>query len=177
MTTPSSGIITMQDINYEIGELPSSQRSLNDSKIRFLTSKPSGSVSFSDAYGKSSGYLKYIGTIIAGVSGDIRGFADNSGVSNKYVGFTMGSPNNTLTNKNNRSLFAIFTVKHSTDNNVSLVAVGKNIGFTSGIKINNIIYNFDYYLELDTYNNYNQYNIYDVPNIFVPGNSYDIFVD
>lgn len=54
MTIKSSGLISMADICTELGLSTSSPRSLNDSDIRTLLGKPSGSISLADAYGKSN---------------------------------------------------------------------------------------------------------------------------
>lgn len=53
MALPSSGIISLNAVNTELGKLPTSQISLNDSDVRGLLAKPSGQISLSDAYGKS----------------------------------------------------------------------------------------------------------------------------
>lgn len=53
MALPSSGIISLNAVNTELGKLPTSQISLNDSDVRGLLAKPSGQISLSDAYGKT----------------------------------------------------------------------------------------------------------------------------
>lgn len=53
MSLPSSGIISLNAINVELGKPATGQISLNDSDVRALLGKPSGQISLSDAYGKT----------------------------------------------------------------------------------------------------------------------------
>ena len=52
MPTPSSGPIDSEDINSELGRPVTQTLSLNDSRVRALANKLSGSVTFSDLRGK-----------------------------------------------------------------------------------------------------------------------------
>jgi hypothetical protein len=54
MTLPSSGVITLAQVNQELGRAsPYNQTiSLNDTVVRTLFRKPSGAISLSDGYGK-----------------------------------------------------------------------------------------------------------------------------
>ena len=55
MTTPTSGSISIKDVSAEVG-LPSvSENSLNNALSRALASKPTGTISLSDMYGRSLG--------------------------------------------------------------------------------------------------------------------------
>jgi len=53
MSLPSSGIISLNAINAELGKSATGQLSLNDSDVRALLGKASGQISLSDAYGKT----------------------------------------------------------------------------------------------------------------------------
>lgn len=52
MALPSSGAISMANINVELGKAASTLISLNDANVRTLAGKPSGTISFSDLLGK-----------------------------------------------------------------------------------------------------------------------------
>ena len=54
MALPSSGTITAAMINVELGRASNAPFNLNDSAVRALAGKPSGAISFSDFWGKSS---------------------------------------------------------------------------------------------------------------------------
>ena len=57
MTLPSSGPISMYDVNIELGYSGTVQISLNDAAVRSLFGVASGQISLSDGYGKSN--VKY----------------------------------------------------------------------------------------------------------------------
>lgn len=56
MTLPSSGTISMSQVDVELGYSSSATISLNDTAVRTLFGKSSGTISMSDGYGKSSGF-------------------------------------------------------------------------------------------------------------------------
>lgn len=93
MSLPSSGIISLNAINAELGKSATGQLSLNDSDVRALLGKASGQISLSDAYGKSKGSSLYI---IAGFGDDVSYttlMGWNSVVD--FIGLPiMGSPSN-----------------------------------------------------------------------------------
>lgn len=53
MTTPTSGIITMADINTELGNSSTATGSLNDARFRGLARVDSGTISMSNFYNKT----------------------------------------------------------------------------------------------------------------------------
>jgi hypothetical protein len=54
MTLPASGLISMSQVNTELQNPLTSVIRLNDSQVRALAGKPSGTIRMSDLYGKSS---------------------------------------------------------------------------------------------------------------------------
>jgi hypothetical protein len=56
MPLPSSGAITLQEVNTELSKSPTAQVALDDSDVRTLFAIPSGQISMSDGYGKSSSF-------------------------------------------------------------------------------------------------------------------------
>lgn len=54
MTLPASGPISLYDVNIELGLAGGAPISLNDTAVRTLFGKPSGTISMSDGYGKSN---------------------------------------------------------------------------------------------------------------------------
>lgn len=61
MPLPSSGPISLGQINLELSLLPTAPISLNDVAVRRLLEKPSGTISMYDAYGKSDA-IRYVNT-------------------------------------------------------------------------------------------------------------------
>jgi hypothetical protein len=54
MTLPSSGAISLNDVNVELGNSGTAQISMNDAAVRGLFGVASGAISMSDGYGKSN---------------------------------------------------------------------------------------------------------------------------
>lgn len=74
MTLPSTGTISFEDINVELGRSPTAPISLNDPEVREMAGKPTGIISLADLRGKSAyitmnvGKKDVYGNIIAGYS-------------------------------------------------------------------------------------------------------------
>lgn len=62
MTLQSSGAISFQEINVELGRTATATISLNDAAVRKLLGKESGTISMQDAYGKSN-EIRFINTV------------------------------------------------------------------------------------------------------------------
>lgn len=65
MALPSSGPITMAQVAAEIG-ISASGLSLDDSRVRTLAGRPSGSISMSDLLGKAWAYANFLGISTSG---------------------------------------------------------------------------------------------------------------
>lgn len=60
MALPSSGTISMLQVNNELGKSSTQKISLNDAEVRSLANKTSGTISMSDLYGKVHNAVKKI---------------------------------------------------------------------------------------------------------------------
>lgn len=54
MTTPLNGPISAQDVNFELGRFAGDPFSMDESAVRTLAEKPSGTISFQDLRGKTA---------------------------------------------------------------------------------------------------------------------------
>jgi len=77
MTLPT-GTISMSQVNVELGLSPTALISLNDSAVRALAGVPSGAISMSDLWGKSS-------FSISGGTGSVSGSDTRLGAGSKTV--------------------------------------------------------------------------------------------
>ena len=90
MALQTSGLIDASDINNELGVATNSQFSLNSSTARLLAGITSGTIKFSDFYGKSSALTKIVAMSLPAttISGN---FAPNNGLYVNYRGFSSHS--------------------------------------------------------------------------------------
>jgi hypothetical protein len=92
MTLPASGLITLNDVNIELGRGSGAAISMNDSGLRTLFGQPSGTVDMNTGHGKSNASF----TIGAGYYGgypSFVGFAAWSGTGScspgSWAGYTI----------------------------------------------------------------------------------------
>jgi hypothetical protein len=69
MTLPSSGQISMNDVNVELDRSGTTTISLNDADVRALAGVPSGQISLSNLYGKSNVGENWSANLVAGFNG------------------------------------------------------------------------------------------------------------
>jgi hypothetical protein len=62
MALPSSGPLSLSQVNTELDLTPKSQINLNSAIVRALFERPSGTISFSNGYGKASAFVATITT-------------------------------------------------------------------------------------------------------------------
>jgi len=69
MTLPTSGTIKMSNIMAELGITANTTTNVNNSSLRNLAKKPSGTIKWSDFYGKSNVKLisEFLGTVNTGL--------------------------------------------------------------------------------------------------------------
>lgn len=66
MTLPSSGAISLSQVNTELGKAANALISLNDADVRTLAGIPSGAIYMSNLRGKTAETLVYNGTLTVG---------------------------------------------------------------------------------------------------------------
>lgn len=66
MALPSSGAISISNVNSELGAGTNTMRNLGASEVRSLAGMPSGAIKLSNLYGKSSGYTLIAGQVFPG---------------------------------------------------------------------------------------------------------------
>lgn len=77
MALPSSGAISLNDVNVELGNTATAQISMNDAVVRTLFQVASGEISMSDGYGKANAFSTTITT--NQVDLDLRAYAVTAG--------------------------------------------------------------------------------------------------
>ncbi|WP_225241119.1 hypothetical protein [Janthinobacterium lividum] len=90
MTLPSSGTISMAQVNVEIGHGSNAVISLGESAVRTLAGVPSGPVSLSQLYGKSS-YTPMSGTGVDGLTEGVAAGVQYTDSCYPYVTVSGGS--------------------------------------------------------------------------------------
>lgn len=73
MTLPSSGAISLANVNVELGRSSTALASLGESAVRTLAGVPSGAIGFNNLYGKSASLAS--ATVTVGTNGENYGFS------------------------------------------------------------------------------------------------------
>jgi len=95
MTLPSSGQISMNDVNVELDRSGTTTISLNDADVRALAGVPSGQISLSNLYGKSNVGENWSGNLVGGFNG--YGVMTDNGTNwavSTQTGYVLYSTNN-----------------------------------------------------------------------------------
>lgn len=95
MTLPSSGTISMNNVNVELDRSGTTTISLNDADVRALAGVPSGQISLSNLYGKSNVGENWSGNLVGGFNG--YGVMTDNGTNwavSTQTGYVLYSTNN-----------------------------------------------------------------------------------
>jgi len=118
MALPSTGPLSMSQVNTELGRSSNATISLGEAAVRALAGVPSGAISFQDLRGKSA-----MSVSANNVSGSASGFAPSGSVST-------GSPNTTVTGGTSPFTFSWARVSGSTVPQISS-ATAQNPGWSN----------------------------------------------
>jgi hypothetical protein len=124
MALPSSGPISLSQVNVELGLSTTAQISLNDAAVRNLFGKPTGTISLSDGYGKSN---EFAFTITANqTNANLRTLAVNAGWN--QLSKVVATINSGVYISSNVTGTPALTVNGSFPNGVQLVNNGFIVG-------------------------------------------------
>jgi hypothetical protein len=118
MALPSTGSLSMSQVNVELSRAANATISLGESAVRALAGVPSGTISFQDLRGKSA-----LSVSANNVSGSASGFASSGFVST-------GGPNTTVTGGTSPFTFSWARISGSTVPQISS-ATAQNPGWSN----------------------------------------------
>ncbi len=137
MTIKASGAISIGDVNVELGIARTTNKNLGNTAVRSLLARPSGSVSLSNAYGKSN---VGSGNFYAGQYYSVWGYVDSN--ASAYYGYTLGSIS--------PSPFyysvgvQLFSIIYDEGMGIMEMLISVNIGSSAIVKINGVQFNMAY---------------------------------
>lgn len=98
MALPTSGTISLQDVNVELGNSSTALISLNDTDVRTLAGIPSGQISMDDLYGSSAGGSTWFQLMVPSESPGVRQVWINDVVVSGSSIYVVGRTDDTTSN-------------------------------------------------------------------------------